>query len=321
MAGRIRTLKPEWLEDELLAACEDHVRLLSVALILLADDHGRGRGGAVQIAAAVWGMASMSNDPHETLRKASGGLQELERIGFLTLYKVRKQQYFQINNWLKHQKVQRPSKPRVPTPDEADSPPPDPDPPEGCRTDPDPDPIPPTTDPRVRGDRSPSGQPPAEASADPPRLELVSIDPTQVHEAYATRWRARLPTLALTGPERSSAWALVWEQLARAAETQAELVDEPPWRVLDRALDGFFADAWAIEKHFPPKALHTNFARYFEAGPTDDDRDEAAYERAFDELEEQHTLAVSCGDAERAAELRAEQDSLRRSFLARRAST
>lgn len=35
MSGRIRTLKPERLEDERLASLPDSTRLLSVALILL----------------------------------------------------------------------------------------------------------------------------------------------------------------------------------------------------------------------------------------------------------------------------------------------
>lgn len=120
MIGRIRTLKPEWLDDEGLASCSDAARLLSAGLVLLADDHGNGRANLLYLASHVWSYG----DAHETLTKASGALGELERIRFVRLYEVGGQRYFSIRNWQKHQKVQHPSKPRVPTPDQAVADPP-----------------------------------------------------------------------------------------------------------------------------------------------------------------------------------------------------
>jgi hypothetical protein len=58
MSGRIRTIKPEWLEDELLAAASDEARVLSVALILMADDYGRGRASLATIAAGAFSKNS-----------------------------------------------------------------------------------------------------------------------------------------------------------------------------------------------------------------------------------------------------------------------
>jgi hypothetical protein len=116
MSGRIRTVKPEWLEDSKMARLSDSDRLLSVALLLVADDHGRGRAEPEFIASRAW-----TYDPREGVEKAREGLASLSRAGFVTLYRVEEQWYFEIRNWRKHQKVDKPSAPRVPGPDQADS--------------------------------------------------------------------------------------------------------------------------------------------------------------------------------------------------------
>lgn len=105
MNGRIRTIKPEWLDDELLSACSGDARTLSVALMLLADDYGNGRAGEAYLA----GRAFPGKIP-ETLRSA---LEELVAIRYVGLYTVEGQRYFALRNWAKHQRVDKPGKPRV----------------------------------------------------------------------------------------------------------------------------------------------------------------------------------------------------------------
>lgn len=112
---RIRTIKPEWLDDEQLAACDDTARLLSVALILLADDHGNGRAAPMFIAGRVWMYHGA-----DRLERAKAGLEQLADTGFIQLYEVRGQLYYAITNWKKHQRVDKPSKPHVPAPDLAE---------------------------------------------------------------------------------------------------------------------------------------------------------------------------------------------------------
>lgn len=107
MSRRIRSIKPEWLEDERMASASAEARVLSIALMLLADDHGRGRAGRVVLAAQAF-----PGKPLETLDSALGELAGW----FVNLYEVDDQHYFEIKNWAKHQKVDKPGKGRVPAP-------------------------------------------------------------------------------------------------------------------------------------------------------------------------------------------------------------
>jgi len=210
---RIPTVKPEWLEDEKLGALEDSARLLGIALILLSDDHGRGRAHPLRIAAVLWGY---QRDHEAQVRKAREGLASLSRAGYIELYEVRGQSYYLISNWNKHQRVDKPSKPRHPGPDEADPKPPPPrltsgepsrDPRETLAPDPDPDPDPDQDlDPDPDPDRSRAGARTREAPREPvpdhsPRpLEEPDRDPDR-----GSRGRPKRPPPDLTGA--SGRWA------------------------------------------------------------------------------------------------------------------
>jgi len=119
MSGRIRTVKPEWLEDELVAGASDAGRVLSIALILMADDYGCGRASIANLAAEAWRFELERDDganARETLAKVSRALREMLDAKFVVLYEVGRQRYFWIRNWSKHQRVDKPGKPRVPGP-------------------------------------------------------------------------------------------------------------------------------------------------------------------------------------------------------------
>lgn len=107
---RIRTVKPEWLEDEKIALASTEARLLSIALLLLADDYGNGRAHLAILGPRVFPGAQ---NPRETLAKA---LDELARLSFVVLYEVEGQSYFHIRNWDRHQRVDKPGKPQCPAP-------------------------------------------------------------------------------------------------------------------------------------------------------------------------------------------------------------
>jgi hypothetical protein len=149
--GRIRTIKPELLEDEKTSALDHEAFRLFVGLILLADDYGNARASGRYLNGAIFHSCGR-------VKGAIADLNVLAKIGLVALYEVGEQAYVHIRGWEKHQRVDKPGKARCPSfkdsksleslPDEpfaTDSRPirepfvPDPDP------DPDLRPVPPTT--------------------------------------------------------------------------------------------------------------------------------------------------------------------------------
>jgi hypothetical protein len=119
MSGRIRSIKPEWLEDEVLVMMSSDARVLTIALILMADDYGNGRCHVATIAGRVF---PPSGDSPEELAgsymRLVLALAEVTKSRFAGTYEVRGQHYFAIRKWKDHQKVQHPGKPLVPGPPE-----------------------------------------------------------------------------------------------------------------------------------------------------------------------------------------------------------
>ncbi len=112
MAGRIRSIKPEILDDELSAELSSDAWRLWVSMWLLADDHGRLRGSPDWLKAQVFW--------HEKHAKVDTSvlLDELQIAKVIVRYVVNGQRYIEVRSWKKHQKVDHPSAPRVPTPEE-----------------------------------------------------------------------------------------------------------------------------------------------------------------------------------------------------------
>jgi len=105
--SRIRSIKPEWLEDELALASLE-ARVLSVALIVMADDYGNGRAHPTLLASRVF--------PGIIPELSAKALEELRLLRYVILYDVEGQQYFSIRNWSKHQRVDKPSRAVIPAP-------------------------------------------------------------------------------------------------------------------------------------------------------------------------------------------------------------
>jgi hypothetical protein len=231
MSGRIRTVKPEWLEDELMAGASDAAARLSIGLILMADDYGNGRASLSFITSNVWGRAMERNggiDAPEVLRRASDALHELVRMNFATLYEVNQQRYFSIRNWEKHQRVSHKGARRVPEPssganvnhiaDAGESP-------ESLRNPPEvlvPDLRSPISE---KDHRSPITK-----GGDSPLGRLL--------DGFRKRWEAhRLPS----GAKLGAGW-MGPRQHASSAERVAELYASDP-DSLDASLDGYFASS------------------------------------------------------------------------------
>jgi len=108
MAGRIRTIKPELLDDSKAGRLTDGSWRLWVSSWLLADDYGNFRADPSQLAGQVfWGSPRSSENLRESLR-------ELEESGMLIVYTVNDQQYAHITGWGKHQRIDNAGKPRCP---------------------------------------------------------------------------------------------------------------------------------------------------------------------------------------------------------------
>lgn len=112
MAGRIRSLKPELLDDAKAGRLSDGAWRLWISSFLLADDHGNLRADPQQLAGQVfWGSPRTAANVGELLRELAEGR-------LLFLYEVNGQEYAHIPGWAKHQRVDNAGKPRCPKPDE-----------------------------------------------------------------------------------------------------------------------------------------------------------------------------------------------------------
>jgi hypothetical protein len=113
---RIRTIKPEWLLSRSVASLSADARLLSVGLILMADDEGRGRAGLETIVAEVWRYHAGPQKCEETYRTATVALRELSDAGFVVLYEVDGTEYFCLPSFARHQVINKKSSSKIPAP-------------------------------------------------------------------------------------------------------------------------------------------------------------------------------------------------------------
>lgn len=114
MARRIRSLKPEILDDEKTAGMSDTAFRAWVASIVTADDYGTFRADPRLLEKNVWWMAV----PERSVPLALG---ELQVSGMVKFYRVRGQTYGRHVNWSKHQRIDNASKTQsLPGPEQAD---------------------------------------------------------------------------------------------------------------------------------------------------------------------------------------------------------
>ena len=117
---RIRSIKPEfWRSSDIsLLAIED--RLLFIGLWSYVDDNGVGEDRLPIICADLF-ADDLSRDPRETLARVSGGLTRLSEAGRIVRYTTSGRDYLAINGWSKHQRIDKPNKPRFPLPNPENS--------------------------------------------------------------------------------------------------------------------------------------------------------------------------------------------------------
>lgn len=108
--ARIRTIKPEFPHSESMGRVSRDARLLFVLLWTLCDDEGRTRAASRMLASLLF--------PYDDDAPGLIGcwLDELEAEGCIVRYESEGSTYLQVAKWLNHQKIDRPSKSKIPPP-------------------------------------------------------------------------------------------------------------------------------------------------------------------------------------------------------------
>jgi hypothetical protein len=110
--ARIRSIKPEFPQSESMGRVSRDARLLFVMLWPICDDHGRTRAASRMLASLLF---PYDDDAPGLI---DGWLDELERESCITRYEANGSTFLVVNNWLIHQKIDKPSKPQFPEPTE-----------------------------------------------------------------------------------------------------------------------------------------------------------------------------------------------------------
>lgn len=108
--ARIRSIKPEFPQSESMGRVSRDARLLFVMLWPICDDHGRTRAASRMLASLLF---PYDDDAPGLI---DGWLNELEREGCISRYEANGSTFLVVNNWLIHQRIDKPSKPQFPDP-------------------------------------------------------------------------------------------------------------------------------------------------------------------------------------------------------------
>jgi hypothetical protein len=106
--ARIRTIKPEFPQSESIGKLSRDARLLYVQLWTIVDDAGRARAASRMLASLLY---PYDDDARDLIDE---WLAELEDGEHIRRYDVDGSQYLEIVKWLEHQKIDKPSKSRLP---------------------------------------------------------------------------------------------------------------------------------------------------------------------------------------------------------------
>lgn len=105
---RIRTIKPEFWDDEKLSAlCRDS-RLLFIGMWNFSDDYGVVKGNKIWLKSKIFPYDQIQVQHFEKW------LIELQKLGFIIPFQANSESYYYLPNFLRHQIIDRPSKNRNP---------------------------------------------------------------------------------------------------------------------------------------------------------------------------------------------------------------
>jgi hypothetical protein len=107
---RIRTIKPEFPQSEVVGKLSREARLLFLQLFTLVDDEGRARAAPRMLASLLYPYDEDAADGID------GWLDELAVHGLVRRYAVNEARYLAIVHWNELQKIDRPTPSRLPPP-------------------------------------------------------------------------------------------------------------------------------------------------------------------------------------------------------------
>lgn len=106
--ARIRTIKPEFPQSEVIGTISREARLLFIQLWTIADDHGRCRSAIRYLCGQLYPYDD------DAIDLICDWLQELEAADLIARYTVDGSQYMEIVGWSKHQRVDNAGKSHIP---------------------------------------------------------------------------------------------------------------------------------------------------------------------------------------------------------------
>lgn len=108
--ARIRTIKPSFFTDQVLAGLPLTTRLTYIGLWTHVDDAGRAVDDARLVKAALWPL-----DDGQTVKKVDQDLARLAGVGRIERYEVDGRRYLAVLRW-DHQRINRPQPSSLPPP-------------------------------------------------------------------------------------------------------------------------------------------------------------------------------------------------------------
>lgn len=106
--GRIRSIKPEFPHSESIGKLSREARLLFILLWTIADDEGKLRGASRMLASLLYPYDD------DAPRLIDDWIDELEMEPHIVRYTVKGDTFIQICNWNKHQKIEKPTRSKLP---------------------------------------------------------------------------------------------------------------------------------------------------------------------------------------------------------------
>lgn len=110
--ARIRTIKPEFPQSESMGRVSRESRLCFILLFTLADDSGRLRGNSRMLASLLYPYDD------DARKHIDSWLNELSKEGCIVKYESDGDQYIELSQWSKHQKIDKPTASKIPPPSE-----------------------------------------------------------------------------------------------------------------------------------------------------------------------------------------------------------